>query len=1038
MKARSSRVASRRRATCFRAALLRALPLVLILFLAEASAGSPQAAGPGRISIESVEVRPVERWKNLAFNGGFEPRDHPTWPTPWAFDAGGSGSECVVETEDRHSGQWCLKFTRTAPHTAELYGWLRLHQSARLRAGQTYTLSAWVRTTDANAVWIGGGPGWNRRLLVPDTDGVWRRISMSFTPEEDEEFGTVVVVDAPTTGVWVDDVRLEEGETPSPIPGAQQIMAAPAIGERIITPDDGFTLTWFILNDMPRPPATLRLSAGASPAVWRLLPLPRGTFQVTVRCKSSDLAPAPLPTELQLRSGTTVLAASRATTTVLGRSWLVRRMQALRQTIQTRTADFAAGGPGRELDYGRIRAAALAHGLQSAEMDLADGRLLRAHFQMDELDTLLRLPPEKPGRDRLSVRLRSGEGRAYLSPPAKDQAGGAGPEAGRPYLIGYGHFDQVQNDVAKLPDLGCNLIQVELGPRQLFPSPDVIDRGFISALQSLLDRAEREGVAVDLLLSPHYMPEWYIERHPHLKKRREGFLQHCIHAPETASLMRRFLRELLPPLAGRRALAAICLSNEPMNVEEPCDFAAQSWRQFLRSRHGTIDLLNSRWGSEYSGFDGVLLPDPLDSAVRAHPSGRWTDFARFNREVFAGWHRMISEEVRATAPGIPVHAKQMAWSWLNGAEDRSGVDPLLFARSQNLAGYNSHHSPPSVARPQAREWLQTLEALAVLRGIGGRRIYNSEFHLAPDAAAEHIPGGHFYSALLSAAVHGQDAAVLWLWQRATKESGAPEYGIYHRPVAVDAIGRASFDLNRLRPEIAALQEAEDEVAILESITSRTRTGDRSPDVRQRLFSALCMAGVRPVIITETALEEGRLPKAGILLLPGVTHLSPEALSGLQSYRGRLLVCADGPLELRDEYDQLIAFPRLSEAPQINPGRLPPAELAQRLLPVLRAAGAAPLIRPVNKMGQPLENVVSHSVRSGDHLLVALCNYGAAPAEVRLLTESVRIQGPFRDLITDQALNGAFALAPMQFRLLRLPLSAPRRASQLRREAGALR
>ena len=76
------------------------------------------------------------------------------------------------------------------------------------------------------------------------------------------------------------------------------------------------------------------------------------------------------------------------------------------------------------------------------------------------------------------------------------------------FFNGYGPFSQVIADMEKWPDYGTNIIQIEVGPRAILPAEDRTDSDPVRALLHTLDRAQRSGVAVCLLISPHYFPDW--------------------------------------------------------------------------------------------------------------------------------------------------------------------------------------------------------------------------------------------------------------------------------------------------------------------------------------------------------------------------------------------------------------------------------------------------------------------------------------------------------------------------------------------------
>ena len=165
------------------------------------------------------------------------------------------------------------------------------------------------------------------------------------------------------------------------------------------------------------------------------------------------------------------------------------------------------------------------------------------------------------------------------------------------------------------------------------------DEAPVRELEHTLDRAQKAGVAICLLISPHYLPDWALARWPQLHRRREGFLRYCLHAPEGQELLQRFLEVLLEPIKNHPALHSICLSNEPVNKEEPCDAARKEWQTWLQQRHGNLGRLNERHGSHYAKWLEVPLPDPFGPLPAAPLT---LDYVRFNQEFFAHWHARCS------------------------------------------------------------------------------------------------------------------------------------------------------------------------------------------------------------------------------------------------------------------------------------------------------------------------------------------------------------------------------------------------------------
>ena len=146
------------------------------------------------------------------------------------------------------------------------------------------------------------------------------------------------------------------------------------------------------------------------------------------------------------------------------------------------------------------------------------------------------------------------------------------------FFIGYGHFNQVRHDIEKFPGYGANIIQFEVGPSDLFPKEGVISDVAVRQTRALLDRAARAGVAVNLLISPHYMPQWMLDKYPDMRAKREGFLQDSLHAPKRSGIPQALHRRPAPA-AARLPRPAQHLPDQRAvsNAEEPNANGAHDW-----------------------------------------------------------------------------------------------------------------------------------------------------------------------------------------------------------------------------------------------------------------------------------------------------------------------------------------------------------------------------------------------------------------------------------------------------------------------------
>jgi len=576
------------------------------------------------------------------------------------------------------------------------------------------------------------------------------------------------------------------------------------------------------------------------------------------------------------------------------------------------------------------------------------------------------------------------------------------------FFVGYGFFDQVRRDLEKFPAYGCNLIQVEFGPNSIFPREGETSDAAIRETLALLDRAAKANVAVNLLISPHYFPQWMLDKYPHLQVKRRGFLGYSLHAPEGQELLRRFIEFIIPRLKDHPALHSICLSNEPINVEGTDSRAAEEdWRAWLRRRHGTIAALNAKWGSAYGSFEEVARPDPF---VLPPPSPRWYEFILFNQEFFAQWHQQLADAIHRLAPHLPVHAKPMSWTFFDENEQRLGVSADLFAGFSQINGndavnYYSHgqsewaqgwpvnakghdwHVPlPGKTLGRIEGWQLLAKGHDLQRSVKDAPVFNSENHIILDGETRPVPPGHVRAALWQAAVHGLSATTIWVWERTYDTNSDQAGSIMHRPACVEAVGHTALDLLRLAEEVTALQRVKPQVALLHSTAAMVYDRKEYSECLDKLYEALSFTGLKIGFVTERQLLAGKVPDAPVLLVPNARHLPTDALAALKRYRGKLVLVGDARALRFDEYDRArdVAKARIkAERLAYAHGETTSKQLWEELLRRLPAWRVKPRVEVRDTDGQPVWGVVWLTADCKGRRIVNLMNYRHEPVTLSL-------------------------------------------------------
>ena len=1005
-----------------------------ILVAAKVPDAAPLQKPPEKLSLDEVRVEAVAVNPNLIPNGGFEDVAADGAPAGWQWDERNADASFDVSSDVAYSGARSLHFTNGLLVGANIYATLWQTEPIHLEAGQPYTLSAAVKSEGGGGNLL-AGKNWNFRLPLPATEGQWRRVSMTFTPGPDDgNYQPRLGIDATTAGTWVDDLKLEKGKIATPSPGQQpRLQLDPNPAEAQIQGDGKFEMPFLVL--LPQAPsAPLAATFTASfdnpkQTIEKRVTLTQAVSRLVLSGQSSGLADAPraLRATLTLENAQPLQTSARAR--FYSQAVIAQRVDALRRRLPNLEKQIQTlRAAGQDVSYPLVPLTVLQNFPAYIEQDAAhetDGQrdfLTRAARQLDELEPMAaRLEADLSGHQKAGaapypvVPRWTGQTRPRVQGPSLLGAATSGAKTEeRPlFFNGFGHFQPVVNDLEKWPAYGTNIIMIDVGPNRVFPAPDKVDEAPIAQTKAILQRASKAGVAVSLLISPHYMPAWMLQAHPELKKKRLGFLQYSLYDPASKELLQRFIATLIPPLKDEPALQSICLSNEPINVEAPGPLQLRDWHDWLQKRHGTINQLNARWKTSYADFGAVPLPNafnlkPVSAAV--------ADYIRFNQQWFADWHAMLADAVHAVAPDLPVQAKAQVGAFYHDWGARFGLDAYLMGQISDINGNDSRNEWNYNKGDFAQNFADQTLGYDLQRSVRDAPVYNSENHLITDRDTRAVPPAHIRAALWQGAVHGQSASTIWVWARTFNPASGFYGSIMERPQCAAAVGLVNYDLNRAAVEVTALQSAPPQTMILQSVSAATWDGAAYDDCLVKLYTALAFTGAKTGFIEEYQLENGVVPSAPVVLVPNVSHLSRAAIATLQKYRGRLVfVGAQG--FARDEYDQPQQTDLRGEQIPFTYAKTGWKALWQAANGRLAAWKIAPEIQVTDAQGKAVWGVEWRVARAPNGTVLNLCNYRQTPLDLTLTRDGKAFAG--RDVLSGATVGQKLTLQPLETRLITL-------------------
>ncbi|GAA2722510.1 beta-galactosidase [Cellulomonas aerilata] len=238
-----------------------------------------------------------------------------------------------------------------------------------------------------------------------------------------------------------------------------------------------------------------------------------------------------------------------------------------------------------------------------------------------------------------------------------------------------------REDVALMREAGVSLVAVNVfGWSDVEPAAGRYD---FSRLDAVLDLLHDHGIRANLGTGTSSPPPWLSAAHPEIlpvmadgTTRYPGGRQAW--CPSSA-VFRRHALALVEQVARRYgshpAVALWHVSNELgcHNAHCFCDESAAAFRRWLERRHGTLDRLNTAWGTSfwsqrYTAWDEVLPPRLTISTPNP---AQVVDFHRFSSDELLG-HLQAETEVLRRHSAVPVttnfmvtaHQREMDyWDW---------------------------------------------------------------------------------------------------------------------------------------------------------------------------------------------------------------------------------------------------------------------------------------------------------------------------------------------------------------------------------------
>jgi len=349
--------------------------------------------------------------------------------------------------------------------------------------------------------------------------------------------------------------------------------------------------------------------------------------------------------------------------------------------------------------------------------------------------------------------------------------------------------------------LGFNGISMETGASATLPEEN--KRTVPENILGIIKAAGESNLAVDLLLSPHYIPEWAYTKFSNLdpnelRRKRNSFMPWNIDSPDLKFILSEHVKTLIPAIRDFGNLISYDVTNE-MWFAMLGDFSADDFRAWLKDQYGTIVALNTQWATDFKDFSEAECPIQSPGAVK--------DRYRFQEHRLNRFYRWFVDEIHKSDAKRPIYGKiHGGWRHVLGV-DRRGLSRILTASGADCY--------PRMNNPLDKLVIDAWDTAFITQEFRSlapdKPIVDSEHHIIfynQIVTPEYIRAVTWWRAIL-----GLDASYVWVWGRGLENEAEC---IFTQPWAVHALGQTGLDLQRSGRTISLFQRFKPDVMLVDS------------------------------------------------------------------------------------------------------------------------------------------------------------------------------------------------------------------------------
>ncbi|WP_146202315.1 alpha-amylase family protein [Dyadobacter jejuensis] len=447
-------------------------------------------------------------------------------------------------------------------------------------------------------------------------------------------------------------------------------------------------------------------------------------------------------------------------------------------------------------------------------------------------------------------------------------------------------------------------------------------------------KSKPSGTAGFVFINNTQLPDWALQKYgPELGKfQGKPFTLYDIDHPAARKLMHLLLAQTVPLMKNKNySQLGYMLSNEPRWInykdgnrkvwysDSVSHYTLDKFRGWLAKKHGTIQVLNRVWGTQFEDFKEVSIDNPIDIAQQGQP--QWYDWRIFNQERVVDWFAFMKTEIKNKDPKAKVHLKIMP-SFFTDNTPISGIDLEALTEMSDISGndvaamYSDLRGKGSSwEKRYAFDWRELFMSYDFMKSVSPDHIiFNTESHLLSSAHSRDLYMNPAYARAVFWAAHtlGLNASQIWYWPRREDGSIKKHYDSNgyagsnnQQPAVTHEVQATMMDLNTYSEIITDMQQQRKPLRIFYYGTSAAQRSGYMDDLFDA-YESLNFEGIPLGFVTQNILNGQKAEGWDVVLIYKMERVTQLELKALQKYieKGGV-VLADQESLRYDEYGRKI-------------------------------------------------------------------------------------------------------------------------------------